>query len=92
MSENSDAQYLKSIQDMIGPHTQLIQCISGWDSHNAKSFLNQKDGVKRGWYGFAWPDPATTLPYTLENAQGNPRFVQNAMNIEEMAKFYKGKK
>lgn len=92
MSENSDAQYLKSIQDMIGPHTQLIQCISGWDSHNAKSLLNQKDGVKRGWYGFAWPDPATTLPYTLENAQGNPRFVQNAMNIEEMAKFYKRKK
>jgi hypothetical protein len=92
MSENSDAKYLKIIQDAIGPHTQLIQCISGWASHDAKSLLDQDDGIKRGWYGFAWPDSATTLPYTLESAQGDPRFRQNAMNIEEMTKFYKGNK
>lgn len=92
MSENSDAKYLKIIQDAIGPHTQLIQCISGWASHDAKSLLDQDDGIKRGWYGFAWPDSATTLPYTLESAQGDPRFRQNAMNIEEMTNFYKGNK
>ena len=83
---------LKIIQDAIGSHTQLIQCISGWASHDAKSLLDQNDEIKRGWYGFAWPDSATTLPYTLESAQGDPRFRQNAMNIEEMTKFYKGNK
>ena len=41
-------------------------------------------------YGFAWPDSATTLPYTLESAGEDARFKQNAINIEEMAKFYKG--
>ena len=45
MSENSDAKYLKIIQDAIGPHTQLIQCISGWASHDAKSLLDQNDGI-----------------------------------------------
>lgn len=92
MSENSDAKYLKKIQNAIGPHTQLIQCISGWASHDVKSLMVQKDSIKRGWYGFAWPDSATTLPYTVESAKGNERFRQNAINIEEMTKFYKGEK
>ena len=90
MSENSDAEYLKKVRNAIGPQTQLIQCISGWATHDAKSLMEQKDSIKRGWYGFAWPDSATTLPYTLESAGEDARFKQNAINIEEMAKFYKG--
>ena len=92
MSENSDAKYLKMVQNAIGPNTLLIQCISGWADHDAKSLMNQRDGIKRGWYGFAWPDSSTTLPYTVESAKDNDRFKQNAINIEEMTKFYKGEK
>lgn len=92
MSENSDPKYLQLVRDAVGPHTQLIQCISGWESHNAKSLMQGKEGVKMGWYGFAWPDSVTTLPYTVESAKDNARYRQNALNIEEMAKFYKAAK
>ena len=92
MSENSDAKYLQMVKDAVGPQTQLIQCISGWANHDAKALMSQKDEIQRGWYGFAWPDTLTTLPYTLESAKDNDRFRQNAINIVEMAKFYKGEK
>ena len=55
----------------------MIQCISGWATHDAKSLMEQKDSIKRGWYGFAWPDSATTLPYTLESAGEDARFNTN---------------
>lgn len=86
MSENSDPEYLNKISGMKGPHTRLIQCISGWASHKAESLINCPDSI--GLYGFAWPDSATTLPYTVESAQGNKRFLQNAKNIEYMKDFY----
>lgn len=88
MSENSNPQYLLKVKDSVGKHTRLIQCISGWASHDAQSLFEQNDSIERGWYGFASPDPDTTLPYTIESAKDNVKLRRNAINIDEMKRFY----
>lgn len=58
------------------------------DATNAKDAPNIKKAPKMGYYGFAWPDLKTTLPYTLESAGDDERFKSNARNIKAMSEFY----
>lgn len=93
MNENFDPVKLKQVKELVGEHTRLIQCVVGWGAqHNAKALFEDEDFKDMGFYGFAWPDLKTAFPPTLETAGDNSRFIGNAKNIEEMAKFYlKGK-
>lgn len=88
MNENSDGEYLQKVKSMVGDHTKLIQCITGWAEHDSEQLFNREDMKDVGFYGFAWPDSLTTLPYTLESAANDPRFKRNAENILKMKEEY----
>lgn len=81
MNEHPDPEKLLSIKDSIGPNVQLIQCICGWgEQHDAKKVIEDPRLKGWGWYGFAKPDPATTLP--PQDGSGNAR------NIEVIRKYF----
>lgn len=92
MNENSDPQYIKKVRSLVGEKTKLIQCISGWADHKASDLMKTSAGENMGYYGFAWADTKTTLPYTLESAGDNPRYKRNAENIKAMKEFYSSDK
>lgn len=57
-----------------GPDTKLIQCICGWGGqHDAAAVLADPEFAEVGMYGFAKPDPETTLP--PEDNSGNARNI-----------------
>lgn len=67
----------------VGPHTKLIQCVCGWgDQHDAAKIMGDPRFADLGFYGFAKPDPETTLP--PEDGSGN------AKNIAAMREFFNG--
>jgi len=69
------------VRSAVGPKTNLIQCICGWgDQHNADKILHDPRFAEFGVYGFAKPDPKTTLP--PEDGSGN------AKNIAAMRVFF----
>lgn len=81
MNEHPDPEKLDAARDATGPHTQLIQCICGWgDQHNAQGIIDAPRFAGVGLYGFARPDPDTTLP--LDDGSGNAR------NIDAMRKAF----
>ncbi len=89
MNESADPEKIRAIRAAVGSQTRLIQCVVGWgEEHNASSLFEQEGFEDMGFYGFAWPDSLTTLPYTLESAGDNSRYVGNAKNIEAMRQFY----
>ena len=88
-NESSDPAYLEKVREMVGPQTTLIQCVVGWESHNAGDLFGNSSIGKRGFYGFAWPLLDTTLPPAVEEAGDNAHFRRNAENIEVMSEFYK---
>lgn len=89
MNESFEPEKIKHVRSLVGEQTRLIQCVVGWgDSHNAKALFNDENLKDLGFYGFAWADLKTATPPTLETAGDNERFIGNAKNIEEMAKFY----
>ena len=74
MNEHPDPEKLKAARNAAGPHTKLIQCICGWgDQHDAAKILDTPEFADIGMYGFARPDPDTTLP--PEDDSGNARNI-----------------
>ena len=74
MNEHPDPAKLEAVRKDIGPHTRLIQCICGWgEGHDAAKILRDPKFAGLGVYGFARPDPTTTLP--PEDASGNARNI-----------------
>lgn len=92
MNENSDPEYIKKVRSLVGAKTKLIQCISGWANHKASDLMKHSASDNMGYYGFAWADTKTTLPYTLESAGDNARYKRNAENIKAMKEFYSSDK
>ncbi|MFH1744270.1 MAG: hypothetical protein ABIH23_35155 [bacterium] len=79
MNEHPDPTFLASIREGIGPHQQLIQCICGWGpQHDAAELLADPAMQNVGLYGFARPDPITTLP---PSESKDPSLSGNAHNI-----------
>jgi len=84
MNEHPDPRKLEAARAAIGSHAMLIQCICGWgEQHDAAKILADPrfDGV--GMYGFAKPDPQTTLPREDESG--------NAKNIAAMRRVFERK-
>lgn len=74
MNEHPDPEKLEASRDAAGPQTKLIQCICGWgDQHDAAKIINDPRFTRVGLYGFARPDPDTTLP--PEGDSGNARNI-----------------
>lgn len=74
MNEHFDPAKLEAVRNAVGPNAKLIQCICGWgDQHNADKILHDERFAKFGVYGFARPDPQTTLP--PEDGSGNARNI-----------------
>lgn len=81
MNECPDPEKLVRLRALLGNNQQFIQCLCGWgDQHDAAKLLQDKRLDSVGWYGFARPDPETTLP--PEDDSGNAR------NIALMRKFF----
>ena len=79
MNEHFDPAKLEAVKSAVGPKTKLIQCICGWgDQHNADKILHDPHFAEFGVYGYAKPDPTTTLPPEDGSA--------NAKNIAAMRK------
>lgn len=74
MNEHPDPAKLAAARNAAGPRTQIIQCICGWgDQHNAAKIIQNPQFNGVGLYGFAKPDPETTLP--PEDNSGNARNI-----------------
>lgn len=81
MNEHFDPAKLEAVRGAVGPHTKLIQCLCGWGKqHNAEKILHDERFAQFGVYGFAKPDPKTTLPPEDGSA--------NARNIAAMRAFF----
>lgn len=77
MNEHPDSGRLEG----IGLQGQRIQCVCGWEgsvSHDASLLLGNSD-ESLGIYGFAKPDPDSTLP---------PSRGINGKNIETMRRYF----
>ena len=82
MNEHPDTEKLARLREAIGAHTQIIQCICGWgDQHDAEKILHDAAFDTLGLYGFARPDPETTLPPDDDSG--------NARNIAAMRKAFR---
>jgi alpha-L-fucosidase len=74
MNEHPDPEKLEAARGLAGENTRLIQCICGWGGqHDAAKILADPKFAGVGFYGFAKPDPATTLP--PEDDSGNARNI-----------------
>jgi len=74
MNEHPDPAKLEAARAAVGPQTKLIQCICGWgDQHDAAKIIADPKFAGVGLYGFARPDPNTTLP--PEDNSGNARNI-----------------
>lgn len=83
MNEHPDPEKLAAARAATGPKTKLIQCVCGWgDQHDAAKIMGDPRFADLGFYGFAKPDPETTLP--PEDGSGN------AKNIAAMREFFTG--
>jgi len=81
MNEHPDPAKLEEAKAAAGAHTRLIQCICGWgEKHDAAAVLRDERFKNVGMYGFARPDPKTTLP--ADDGSGNAR------NIAAMKKVF----
>ena len=74
MNEHPDPDKLRAAKAAVGPDTKLIQCICGWGGqHDAAAILADPEFAEVGMYGFAKPDPETTLP--PDDNSGNARNI-----------------
>jgi hypothetical protein len=81
MNEHPDPEKLHALKPGLNPSTQLIQCVCGWgEGHNAQKVFEDPRLKDWGIYGFAKPDPITTLP--PEDDSGN------AKNIAVMREYF----
>jgi hypothetical protein len=88
MNENPDFSTLESARRAAGPNTKIVQCVCGWGSaHNATYLIRTFTGKNVGFYGFAAPDPKTTLP---PKASLDSALAGNAWNIERMRRAFRG--
>lgn len=86
MNEHPDPASLELVRQETGLDTKIIQCLCGWGPQNdAEKVINDPRYSDAGFYGFAMPDPLTTLPPTDSN---EPRYKGNARNIEIMRKVF----
>ncbi|MBI3119599.1 MAG: hypothetical protein HYZ00_12970, partial [Candidatus Hydrogenedentes bacterium] len=73
--EHPDPDKLLAVRDRVGPATQLVQCVCGWgDQHNAEKIMEDQRFAAWALYGFAKPDPATTLP--PDDDSGNAKNIR----------------
>lgn len=98
MNENSDRAHFESARKAVGPQTRMLQCLVGWQSHDAAAYL--ADATTRGidLYGFAEPrDNSLPLPaaeYLKRGPAGFPgkdRLVSNDRNTAALARYYSGR-
>jgi hypothetical protein len=90
MNENVDPTTIKTVQNMIGEQTRLIQCLVGWgDRHNAYKVLSDQAFQDLNWYGFSKPDE-DSLPLPVKTYLSDPydSFKGNNKNIAVLARFY----
>jgi len=82
MNEHPDPSRLARVEDAVGPHTRIIQCLCGWgDQHDAARVIDDPRYHRVGFYGFARPD-TTSFPAVTRDKHG--RLTGNARNIELM--------
>ena len=87
MNEHPDPEYLEAARKACGPQTKIIQCICGWgDKHDARKIADDPEFANVGLYGFARPDPTTTLPSEEDDATG--ALKGNARNIAIMREVF----
>ncbi len=86
MNEHPDPVSLDLVRRETGSQTKIIQCLCGWgQEHDAEKVIGDPGYRDIGFYGFAMPDPETTLPPTDSD---EPRYRGNARNIEIMRKAF----
>lgn len=87
MNEHTDSAKLAAARAAVGPKTRLIQCVCGWGAaHDAAKLTADPKFADVGWYGFARPDPTTTLPVEAEISDAT--VAANAKNIALLREFF----
>ena len=61
LNESEDTSLLQWLEDQCGNDTRIIQCLSGWETHDANAALDALD-TDRDLYGFCKVAPNTGLP------------------------------
>lgn len=89
MNEHPEPQSVAKVRAMAGEHTQLIQCVCGWDDqHDAQSIMSDPSLGELGFYGFAKPEE-NSIPLTFAVGEEIPEGVGgNARNIQTMRKVF----
>ncbi len=83
MNESPDLNAIANTRGKVNPKGLLIQNLCGWgDQHDARKLIEHFAKEDVGFYGFAAPDPQTTLP------PENPALGGNATNIDIIRQFY----
>lgn len=98
MNENSDRAHFESARKAVGPRTRMLQCLAGWQSHDAATYLSDATTKGIDLYGFAEPrDNSLPLPageYLSRGPAGFPgkdRLSTNDRNTASLARFYNGR-
>ena len=87
VNENPDPAYLEAVRRQVGPHTKIIQCLCGWEEHDAGMIVARLKNTDVGFYGFARGEPTTTLPLEVNEAEPDVSAV-NARNIAYLRKLF----
>ena len=87
MNEHPDPSLLEAARKVVGPHTQIVQCLCGWgDQHDAAKVINDPPYKDVGFYGFARPDKTSFPPITRSK---DGELTGNAKNIEIMREAFR---
>jgi hypothetical protein len=92
MNENPNPEDAGAVARMVGPHTQLVQCLVGWgERHDARKVLENPAFGKLGLYGFSKPG-ANSLPLPIREYKRRRigDFQGNDRNIAVLARYYNG--
>lgn len=81
LNEGPNFDLLNWIRREAGEHTQVIQNLCGWATHDL-TLIDKIDKTKFGFFGFAAADPRTCLPF--ESVEGLKRKADSDKVAAEM--------
>jgi hypothetical protein len=97
LNEAPDLHHLEGARKTIGPQTRMVQCLVGWEQHDAAGFLAGAGHASLDLYGFAEPRenslPLSVQEYRRRGPQGFPgqdRVSINDRNIAALARAWAG--